>query len=1230
MHRRLRWMLDAALVAGAALLALAALGQLALRAALPRLPAESPRIEAAATRALGHRLAYARIEARMAGFTPAIRLRDVVLTGADGSETRLERLQLRVALLRSLWNRELRFAEVTGRGLVLDARRDVHGRWWLGGIPLGEQARPGMLDWLLEWPRARLDGGRIEVHDARSGTRVTVRASEVLMRRGLGGRRLSGRLVLSGDVRGAVRAVAQVEGLRRDVRTARWALELRVEKAWLAAFTRTLGAADAQYEGALYLRGEGARIARASGTIRAHGRLDGDPPDAVRSADAAGVWQRRAGGWILGLDRVEVGGTDDAFARGVLIGREGARVRARIARAKLPDDAVLWAALGRLPRAPSLPMPLVPALQASDIAVVLDGGARAVSAHLDALAWAADDGLPGVQGIAGPLRARDERASLVLEAGALAVDLPRLYREPLRLDAPEGRAVLHRDAGVWALTVPELRAAVREIPVAAALQMRFARERTVALALALGDVPAPRAAVLLPDRALHPHVVEWYRDAVQGGVLQGSRLLLYGPPGRLFDPGAPARLLAQARFAQVGLDYLPGSSWPALRNLSGTLGVDGRTLTVEGSGATQWDTQLVSARATIPDFRASKKTLAVEAELSGDAAELLRLARETPMRKVAANGLDALAISGAARTALALDVALTGSKNIAARGRTTLADARFEAPGVDVQALAGTVVLEGEKLRAEGLTGRFLEGDAEFSLAAQAGGKLRVDARGSGDATALARRAGLAAHVHGPASWSATLERGAGTTTVDAVLDLDAATLDLPAPLGKPAGTPGQLRGRARCCAPAGVWRLDADLPGPGIVRLELEPVADGGAVLKRGELAVGLAPQLPEHGLRVRADTARIEADAWLAWFTRARPVPAGGALLSGIDARAKALVLAGRTLANQRVSITPGAPWQLAFEGPQLAGSATFDPSAGGKLDLTLERLHWPDPPPDAGETATSRSGLDPRRFPVVNARIAELRLGGRALGRLELDSERVPDGLRARSLVLSAPFATAKGTGEWTGAGADAQTRLSGSLRASDIGQLLRAAGLGVTVERGQGELRGELQWPGAPSGFVLARTRGDVRVRLSDATLPDIEPGLGRLLGVLSLETLQRRLLLDFRDVFGRGFVVDDLRGRLALEPGAVRTDALRVRGPAAHLTLRGALYLPEGALDLDVNVIPQLTSSLPAAVAIGSLGIGAAVLIGQRLFGDAINEITAQDYRVTGTLEAPQVMRVPAP
>jgi uncharacterized protein YhdP len=138
----------------------------------------------------------------------------------------------------------------------------------------------------------------------------------------------------------------------------------------------------------------------------------------------------------------------------------------------------------------------------------------------------------------------------------------------------------------------------------------------------------------------------------------------------------------------------------------------------------------------------------------------------------------------------------------------------------------------------------------------------------------------------------------------------------------------------------------------------------------------------------------------------------------------------------------------------------------------------------------------------------------------------------------------------------------------------------------------------------------------------------EPGAGRLLGVLSLQALPRRLVLDFRDVFQEGFAFDNITGDLQVAQGVARTNNLRMRGVQAAVLMEGQADVLHETQDLRVIVVPEInagTASLAYAVINPALGLG--TFLGQLLLRGPLAEAGTREFHVTGSWADPRVTQV---
>lgn len=142
---------------------------------------------------------------------------------------------------------------------------------------------------------------------------------------------------------------------------------------------------------------------------------------------------------------------------------------------------------------------------------------------------------------------------------------------------------------------------------------------------------------------------------------------------------------------------------------------------------------------------------------------------------------------------------------------------------------------------------------------------------------------------------------------------------------------------------------------------------------------------------------------------------------------------------------------------------------------------------------------------------------------------------------------------------------------------------------------------------------------------------VDPGAGRMFGLLSFSALPRRLSGDFADVSDQGFAFDAITGDFDLRRGVARTLNLVMEGPAARVEIAGEVNLREQTYDQDMVIVPRVSNTLPVAgVVAGGLGLGAALLLVQQLLGEPLNQIVRQRFRVTGPWADPVVTPVLPP
>jgi uncharacterized protein YhdP len=417
--------------------------------------------------------------------------------------------------------------------------------------------------------------------------------------------------------------------------------------------------------------------------------------------------------------------------------------------------------------------------------------------------------------------------------------------------------------------------------------------------------------------------------------------------------------------------------------------------------------------------------------------------------------------------------------------------------------------------------------------------------------------------------------------------------------------------------------------------RLSAIAALGDGARVERGEIRLGRGRALlPEHaGVRVAGTADRLDVDAWK------RVIETGaaetGALtgVTGIDVSLGQLDAFGRSYHQMRLSATRDeGMWTADVKSREMAGKIVVPPEEDAEWRADLQYLNIEKTAENAAE-----STLDPRALPALSATSEQFRYGDTDFGRLVLKASRRPDGMSLDQLVLSSGRMQVEAKGAWVVADEHQVSSFDISFSSPDFGKALSALGYAGSIAEGKAGGSIKARWIGGPTAFSLERMDGAMDLDVSDGRLLDVEPGAGRIFGLISLQAFPRRLALDFSDFYGKGFGFDRITGHFTIKDGVANTTDLTMTGPAARITARGDINLAARQYDQIVVVTPNVTSGLPVAGAVaggvaagavtGGLGLGAAIFLMERALRGDIDRMTKITYHVLGPWNDPVIVRL---
>jgi uncharacterized protein YhdP len=179
----------------------------------------------------------------------------------------------------------------------------------------------------------------------------------------------------------------------------------------------------------------------------------------------------------------------------------------------------------------------------------------------------------------------------------------------------------------------------------------------------------------------------------------------------------------------------------------------------------------------------------------------------------------------------------------------------------------------------------------------------------------------------------------------------------------------------------------------------------------------------------------------------------------------------------------------------------------------------------------------------------------------------------------------------------------------------------------IKGGTAKIDGQLSWAGSPLDFDYPTLSGNLSFDAAKGQFVKLEPGLAKLLGILSLQSLPRRISLDFRDIFSDGFAFDGIVGSVRIERGIASADSFRMAGPAGRVVMTGDVDIVRETQKLRVRVIPHLSEGLSlGAAAIGGPVAGVAAFLAQKILRDPIEQLISFEYNVTGSWSDPHVAK----
>ncbi len=316
-----------------------------------------------------------------------------------------------------------------------------------------------------------------------------------------------------------------------------------------------------------------------------------------------------------------------------------------------------------------------------------------------------------------------------------------------------------------------------------------------------------------------------------------------------------------------------------------------------------------------------------------------------------------------------------------------------------------------------------------------------------------------------------------------------------------------------------------------------------------------------------------------------------------------------------------------QVSVTSPDLEGSMEWLADAPPKIDLHYVKL----PAGKSGGGTDPLAGVDPRGVIDLNVTVQSVALGQQDFGSWRFDLKKTEGGVSVKNLVADVKGLHIESTGDtyWV-ADDGGRTHFEGTLHAGDLASVLPQWNYAPSLETTSTQVKANVGWSGSPLNFALPSIIGTMSVKAEKGRFVDLGEGSGavRIFSLLNFAAIAKRMTLDFSDVFGKGISFDQITGSIQADRGVITfIEPMHIDGTGGDFRINGTVNLLNGVLDNEMVVTLPVSSSLPWYAAylgfVNPIAAGA-VLVGERLFRNQIDKVSSAKYKVTGTLQNPEV------
>ena len=873
-------------------------------------------------------------------------------------------------------------------------------------------------------------------------------------------------------------------------------------------------------------------------------------------------------------------------------------------------------------------------------------------------------GIPGAENISGTLSYSQQHLHIDLAAKNGDLDFSHHFVEPIPYESLQAIVELSLEDTGWELLVNDIALSSDELNLSANLALSSSKNAPMTMSL-LADVTegdASKAGHYYPLETMSSDLVDYLNESLIEGKIKQAQVLINGPLVNFPFADNSGVFVVDAEIEEAVFKF--SDEWPAIESFSANLNFTNNSMLISGRAGELSGLDVSGVQVAIDDL-GNEQILTVDTLIqSSSATDVAKLMAESSLKDSVGSVLQQLIVSGDVNGEFHLNLPLNDTENSHASGLINFVDntAVLQTPLMRFEQVNGQLSFENDHISTKNLSLNW----QGLPLTLEVNGNDEADYYDTGivlkadwqkDAWSPHVSPSLKKYIDGRLQFQGDLslyQHHGGGFSYQFIIDsdLEQMQLELPEPYSKLAQTkvPMKIEINGQLAQSTFNAVYGDQLSFFGVLAHDTSHFTRAHIILGDEKML------LPMDGLHITTNLAQADVSIWQPLISDIIDVASGeksgksvensSALFSNperIRGTIAKLDLLGQSLHNVSFNLLDKTNWWLLqLNAKETRSQIKFYPDwLEQGIDVNADFIHLINPPKvksndqetklsqKANDAVTSSIADDSvfANMPKLNFYCERCQIDSLNLGEVSFSLIRSDENvINIENFKAKREQAAFNLSGEWRKAGTTSSTTINGLLSLKNIEYELEQLGYGSIIRDSGGKLGFNLKWQGGPQNFDFSHLNGELNANIDDGYLAEVSDK-ARIFSVLSLQSIVRKLTLDFRDIFSDGMFYKDIKGDYLIKEGVLYTENTRMNGSAGNLYINGNTSFVANTLDYRMSYKPNLTSSLPVLAWIATLNpviFLAGVAIDQVITSQVVSEF---NFELTGSVSDPNFKEV---